>query len=62
MNSFDKTENFAAFRTMVTHWWKLELDKALELADETLALAEKVKDPAMLLTKLSARRDPFLPR
>ena len=37
------------------HGWKLELDKALELADETLALAEKVKDPAMLLSGNLAR-------
>ena len=37
------------------HWWKLELNKALELADETLALAEKVKDPAMLLSGNLAR-------
>ena len=36
-------------------WWKLELDKALELADELLAAAEDVKDPAMLLVGNSAR-------
>jgi hypothetical protein len=52
-------EPVLAFRPLygqwVMHWWKLELDKALELADETLALAEKVKDPAMLLTANLAR-------
>ncbi|HZZ08879.1 MAG TPA: AAA family ATPase [Candidatus Binataceae bacterium] len=52
-------EPVLAFRPLygqwVMHWWKLELDKALELADETLALAEKVKDPAMLLTGNLAR-------
>jgi predicted ATPase len=36
-------------------WWKLELDKALELADELLAVAENVKDPAMLLSGNYAR-------
>ena len=36
-------------------WWKLELHKALELADELLAVAEEVKDPAMLLVGNSAR-------
>ena len=36
-------------------WWKLELDNALELADELLATAEDVKDPAMLLTGNYAR-------
>ena len=36
-------------------WWKLELDKALELADEQVATAEEVKAPAMLLTGNFAR-------
>src|SRR5262245_22611244 len=36
-------------------WWKLELHTALELADEILALAEEVKDPAMLLVGNTAR-------
>ena len=36
-------------------WWKLELHKALELADELLAAAEDVKDPAMLLIGNCAR-------
>ena len=42
-----------AFITLYSQWqmrfWKLELDKALELADELLAAAEEAKDPAMLL-------------
>ncbi len=38
-------------------WWKLELDKALELADELLATAEVVKDAAMLLSGNVARGD-----
>ena len=41
-----------AFITLYSQWlmrsWKLELDKALELADELLAAAEDAKDPAML--------------
>ena len=36
-------------------WWKLELHTALELADEILAVAEDVQDPAMLLTGYRAR-------
>ena len=36
-------------------WWKLELNTALELADEILAAAEDVKDPAMLLVGNCAR-------
>ena len=36
-------------------WWKLELHRALELADELLAAAEDVKDPAMLLVGNYAR-------
>ena len=36
-------------------WWKLELNTALELADEILAAAEDVKDPAMLLSGNCAR-------
>jgi class 3 adenylate cyclase/tetratricopeptide (TPR) repeat protein len=36
-------------------WWKLELHTALELADEILAAAEDVKDPAMLLAGHCAR-------
>ena len=44
-------------------WWKLELDNALELADELLAAAEEVKDPAMLLAaQLRARHYPFSSR
>ena len=42
-----------AFRTLYLQWlmrcWKRELHDALELADELLAAAEGVKDPAMLL-------------
>jgi tetratricopeptide (TPR) repeat protein len=42
-----------AFRPLFGQWlfrsWKLELDKALELANELLAAAEDVKHPAMLL-------------
>jgi tetratricopeptide (TPR) repeat protein len=48
-----------AFRSLnlqwVMRWWKLELDKALELADELLATAEDVKAPAMLLCGNRAR-------
>ena len=36
-------------------YWKLELHSALELADELLAAAEDVKDPAMLLRGNHAR-------
>jgi tetratricopeptide (TPR) repeat protein len=36
-------------------WWKLELHDALELADELLAVAEDVEDPAMLLAGNRAR-------
>ena len=36
-------------------WWKLELHNALELADELLAAAEDAKDPAMLLSRHTAR-------
>jgi predicted ATPase len=36
-------------------WWKLELDNAMELADELLAIAEDAKDPAMLLSANWAR-------
>ena len=42
------------FRLLQLQWlrryWKMELHDALELADELLATAEEVKDPAMLLT------------
>src|ERR1700687_3485882 len=31
-------------------WWKRELDKARELADELVPTAEEVKDPAMRLS------------
>ena len=48
-----------AFRPLylqwLMRWWKLELDKALELADELLAAAEEVKAPAMLLVGNFAR-------
>ena len=48
-----------AFRALygqwLMRWWKLELHNALELADELLAAAEDVKDPAMLLTGNRAR-------
>ena len=48
-----------AFRPLYGQWvmcyWKLELDKALELADELLAAAEDAKDPAMLLAGNYAR-------
>ncbi len=52
-----------AFRALygqwVMRWWKLELHNALELADELLAAAEEVKDPAMLLCRqLRARYYP----
>ena len=50
-----------AFRPLFGQWlfryWKLELDKALELADELLAAAENAKDPAMLLIGNTARGD-----
>jgi class 3 adenylate cyclase len=36
-------------------WQKLELDKAMELADEILAIAEDAKEPAMLLSGNWAR-------
>ena len=39
----------------VMRYWKLELHKALELADELLAAAEDVKDPAMLMRGNHAR-------
>jgi hypothetical protein len=56
-----------AFRPLYLEWqmrfWKLELDTALELADELLATAEDVKAPAMLLTGNYARGViPLLPR
>ena len=48
-----------AFRALygqwLMRWWKLELHTALELADELLATAEDVKDPAMLLSGNCAR-------
>ena len=48
-----------AFRPLYGQWvvcfWKLELDKALELAGELLAAAEDAKDPAMLLAGNHAR-------
>jgi tetratricopeptide (TPR) repeat protein len=48
-----------AFRTLYLQWlmrcWKRELHDALELADELLAAAEGVKDPAMLLIGNNAR-------
>jgi tetratricopeptide (TPR) repeat protein len=47
------------YRPLLLQWmsrlWKLELHDALELADELLAAAEDVKDPAMLLTGNRAR-------
>ena len=36
-------------------WWKRDLHDALELADELLAAAEDLKDPAMLLAANQAR-------
>ena len=39
----------------VMRWWKLELDNAMELADELLTIAEEAKDPAMLLSANWAR-------
>ena len=43
-----------AFPVLYGQWlachWKLELHKALELADEIMAVAEDVKDPAMFLS------------
>ena len=48
-----------AFRPLFGQWimrfWKLELHDALELADELLATAEGLKDPAMLLSGNYAR-------
>jgi len=48
-----------AFRALygqwVMPWWKQELHDALELAGELLAVAEDVKDPAMLLCGNFAR-------
>jgi class 3 adenylate cyclase/tetratricopeptide (TPR) repeat protein len=48
-----------AFPTLYGQWlmryWKLELHDALELADELLAAAEDVKDPAMLMSGNRAR-------
>jgi tetratricopeptide (TPR) repeat protein len=48
-----------AFRSLygqwLMRWWKLEAHTALELADDLLAAAEDVKDPAMLLTGNQAR-------
>ena len=42
-----------AFRTLYGQWlmryWRQELNTALEVADELLAAAEEMKDPAMLL-------------
>ena len=53
-----------AFRALygqwIMRWWKLETDKAMELADELLAAAEDVKDPAMLLVGNSARGSTLL--
>jgi len=46
---------------LVSHW-KLELDKALKLADELLATAEDAKDPAMLLVGNHARGTILLQR
>jgi class 3 adenylate cyclase len=47
------------FRPLQLQWlrryWKMELHDALELADELLATAEEVEDPAMLLTGNYAR-------
>ena len=47
------------FRPLLGQWlmrfWKLELHTALELADQLLAAAEDVKDPAMLLIANFAR-------
>ena len=47
------------FRPLYLQWifryWKLDLGRALELADELLAAAEEVKDPAMLLSGNWAR-------
>jgi class 3 adenylate cyclase/tetratricopeptide (TPR) repeat protein len=45
----------ALFGQWVMRWWKLELNTALELADEILAVAEDAKDPAMLLSGNFAR-------
>jgi predicted ATPase len=48
-----------AFRALYGQWamchTKLELDKAMELADELLAAAENAKDPAMLVVGNHAR-------
>ena len=48
-----------AFRPLygqwLMRWWQLELQTALELSDEMLALAEQAKDPEMLITGNRAR-------
>ena len=38
------------FEQWITRWWKLELQEGMELADELLAIAERVKDAKMLLS------------
>src|SRR6202040_2255079 len=45
----------ALYGQLIMRWWKLETDKALELAAELLAAAEDTKDPAMLLVGNAAR-------
>jgi predicted ATPase len=45
----------ALYGQWAIRWWKLELHDALELADEILASAEKVKAPKMLLAGNFAR-------
>src|SRR5271167_4235429 len=45
----------ALYGQFIIRWWRLETDKAMELAAELLAAAEDVKDPAMLLVANSAR-------
>jgi len=45
----------ALYGQWIVRWWKRELDKAMELADELLATAEDVRDPAMLLCGNFAR-------
>jgi class 3 adenylate cyclase/tetratricopeptide (TPR) repeat protein len=45
----------ALYGQLIMRWWKLETDKAMELAAELLAAAEDTKDPAMLLVGNAAR-------
>ena len=50
----------ALYGQFIIRWWRLETDKAMELAAELLAAAEDMKDPAMLLVGYGARGCTFL--